>query len=107
MRAFLWALRGLWRGARAAGRWLFAEGPGIASGAEAIIEQARREHWPPELLAEVRRMDELFRASFCGECSASAEYPQGRCPKCLAKLGALLDAPRAAPAPPVDPGKAP
>lgn len=96
------ALRMLWwlakwaaRGVRWVGRGI-AQLAGPASSDDFLGRHAAAQHWPAGLEAEVRRLEKVFRDSFCGDCAAGPDYPQGRCPKCLEKLGGLLGTARAA-----------
>lgn len=94
----LWSVaRVVWRGLARAGR-----GARVLAGAAAQLGgpgasgdylglHAVAQHWPPGLEGEVRRLAAAFEKSFCGECSAGPDYPQGRCPKCRERLAQALE----------------
>lgn len=89
-----WAWRGLTRAGRAVYRVGGALGPvfGPPASGDWLSRHAADRRWPPALEGEIRRLALIFKDSFCGQCAAGPDYPQGRCPQCLEKLGKLLEA---------------
>jgi hypothetical protein len=81
-RGLAFAGRGVLRAAGGLGRlfWPPASGEGLL-----------RQGYPPAVEAEIRRIVAAWGDSFCGECKATPDAPQGRCPKCLERLGRILD----------------
>ena len=83
------AFRSAWQRVRWLGRGLlavFGERP-----VDDLLTALQKRGRGGPLEGEIRRFTASWKDSFCGQCAAGPDYPQGRCLKCMERLRRILE----------------